>query len=97
MHAFYCACQNLFYFGTFAHRLQYKNLKYINFSYQQPYDAYCPKCEGRLRLWPAKGHPFYCDQCPPEKKDILKKSTGRNRLNCFLCDYDICVDCAVAN
>ena len=79
-------------------------------SYSQPYDAYCPHCSARLRLWPAKGiiwnrilliilpltgHPFYCDECPYEG-DVLKPSTGQNRLNCFLCDFDCCVSCSNA-
>jgi len=64
-------------------------------SYSQPYDAYCPHCSARLRLWPPKGHPFYCDECPYEG-DVLKTSTGQNRLNCFLCDFDCCVDCSNA-
>jgi len=62
-------------------------------SYPQPYAAYCPKCSARLRLWPAKGEPFYCDKCTGEEA-VLKNSTGENRLNCFACDFDCCVDCA---
>eukprot|EP00091_Calanus_sinicus_P007552 TRINITY_DN18643_c0_g1_i1.p1 TRINITY_DN18643_c0_g1~~TRINITY_DN18643_c0_g1_i1.p1 ORF type:complete len:319 (-),score=63.63 TRINITY_DN18643_c0_g1_i1:32-949(-) len=64
-------------------------------SFPQPYEAYCPNCSERLRLWPAKGHPFYCDECPYER-DVLKSSTGENRLNCFFCDFDCCVDCSNA-
>merc|ERR1711915_164682 len=66
-------------------------------SFPQPYDAYCPECHERLRLWPAKGHPFYCDECPTDRRDVLKRSTGQNRLNCFLCDYDCCVTCSDAS
>ena len=67
--------------------------------FPQPYEAYCTTCNEQLRLWPAKGHPFYCDMChirvPASKKSGLKRSTGHNRLNCFLCDYDVCVNCAM--
>jgi len=63
-------------------------------SFPQPYDAYCPNCKERLRLWPAKGHPFYCDECPFNERSVLKRSTGENRLNCFLCDFDCCVNCS---
>jgi len=63
-------------------------------SFPQPYESYCPNCNDKLRLWPAKGHPFYCDECPYGERDNLKRSTGNNRLNCFLCDFDCCVNCS---
>ena len=66
------------------------------FSFPQPYEAYCPNCSEKLRLWPAKGHPFYCDECPYDQRNVLKRSTGENRLNCFLCDFDCCVNCSTA-
>ena len=62
--------------------------------FPQPYEAYCTNCNEQLRLWPAKGHPFYCDKCPPNQSG-LKRSTGHNRLNCFLCDFDVCMNCAM--
>jgi len=65
-------------------------------SYPKPYEAYCPECSEKLRLWPAKGYPFYCDECPYPQKERLKRSTGQNRLNCFLCDFDCCVSCSDA-
>jgi len=65
-------------------------------SYPKPYEAYCPECSEKLRLWPAKGHPFYCDECPYPQKERLKRSNGQNRLNCFLCDFDCCASCSNA-
>jgi len=65
-------------------------------SYPKPYEAYCPECSEKLCLWPAKGHPFYCDECPYPQKERLKRSTGQNRLNCFLCDFDCCASCSNA-
>ena len=63
--------------------------------FPQPYESYCPNCNEQLRLWPAKGHPYYCDKCPLDQCMVLKRSTGHNPLNCFLCDFDCCVNCAV--
>jgi len=63
-------------------------------SFPTPYESYCPNCSEKLRLWPAKGHPFYCDECPFNERSVLKRSTGHNRLNCFLCDFDCCANCS---
>jgi len=81
--------------GEHRKRCAFKNQREL-LSYPQPYDAYCPNCRDRLRLWPEKGHPFYCDECPLDKRDVLKRNTGENRLNCFLCDFDVCVNCCEA-
>ena len=35
-----------------------------------------------------------CETCPPSSKVFPKTNDGNNRLNCFLCDYDICAECA---
>jgi len=81
--------------GDHRKRCAFKNQREL-LNYARPYNAYCPQCREKLRLWPAKGHPFYCDECPGHKRFVLKRSTGHNRLNCFLCDYDVCVSCAAA-
>jgi len=78
--------------GDHRKRCAFKNQREL-LGYPQPYDAYCPNCNEQLRLWPAKGHPFYCDECPYNERSVLKRSTGHNRLNCFLCDYDCCANC----
>jgi len=55
----------------------------------------CSKCSAKLKLWPAQGPGFSCDSglesCPGKSK--LIPSSGDNRYNCFLCDYDLCVSC----
>ncbi|XP_023341120.1 uncharacterized protein LOC111711101 [Eurytemora carolleeae] len=57
----------------------------------------CPKCESRLRLWPeGRGPSFSCDsddslECADKGSQI--KNNGKNRYNCFLCDYDLCESC----
>jgi len=79
--------------GEHRKRCAFNNQREL-LSFPQPYDAYCPNCKERLRLWPAKGHPFYCDECPYNERTVLKRSTGENRLNCFLCDFDCCVNCS---
>eukprot|EP00092_Neocalanus_flemingeri_P000490 GFUD01000520.1.p1 GENE.GFUD01000520.1~~GFUD01000520.1.p1 ORF type:complete len:303 (+),score=25.50 GFUD01000520.1:250-1158(+) len=79
--------------GEHRKRCAYNNQREL-LSYPQPYESFCPNCHERLSLWPAKGHPFYCDQCPFDQRSVLKRSTGENRLNCFLCDFDCCVNCA---
>jgi len=81
--------------GDHRKRCAFKNQREL-LNYPRPYNAYCPNCSEKLRLWPAKGHPFYCDECPGQKRFVLKRSSGHNRLNCFLCDYDICASCAAA-
>jgi len=65
-------------------------------SYPKPYEAYCPKCSEKLRIWPAKGRPFYCDECPYPQNEKLQRSTGQNKLSCFHCDFDCCVSCSNA-
>ena len=79
--------------GDHRRRCAYQNQREL-LDFPQPYEAYCPNCYEQLRLWPAKGHPFYCDECPFDQRNVLKRSTGHNRLNCFLCDFDCCVNCA---
>ena len=32
--------------------------------------------------------------CPSSNKVFPKTNDGNNRLNCFLCDYDMCAECA---
>lgn len=81
--------------GEHRRRCAFNNQREL-LGFPQPYDAYCPNCSERLRLWPAKGHPFYCDECPYDQRNVLKRSTGENRLNCFLCDFDCCVNCSGA-
>jgi len=80
--------------GEHRRRCAFSNQREL-LSFPQPYDTYCPDCSERLRLWPAKGHPFYCDECV-YGRDVLKSSNGQNRLNCFFCDFDCCVDCSNA-
>jgi len=79
--------------GEHRKRCAFNNQREL-LSFPQPYESYCPNCNEKLRLWPAKGHPFYCDECPFQERDKLKRSTGHNRLNCFLCDFDCCVNCS---
>jgi len=57
----------------------------------------CPTstCGQKLRLWPAMEGTWYCDSCPPSKKIFPKTNDGNNRLNCFLCDYDLCTECCI--
>ncbi len=48
-----------------------------------------------LRLWPANlGLGFHCDDSDCRTPGDEIKNSGFNRLNCFLCDYDICMACA---
>eukprot|EP00092_Neocalanus_flemingeri_P009409 GFUD01010123.1.p1 GENE.GFUD01010123.1~~GFUD01010123.1.p1 ORF type:complete len:235 (-),score=60.06 GFUD01010123.1:4-708(-) len=59
----------------------------------------CAKCKDRLRIWPDQKSPlFYCDTdlptCPCNGKE--ESSSGGNRYNCFLCDYDLCRGCVKA-
>ena len=37
-----------------------------------------------------------CEMCPPADKVFPKTNDGNNRLNCFLCDWNICTDCVGA-
>ena len=49
-----------------------------------------------LRLWPAHlGKEFNCDSqdCKIPKEEMMYNS-GYNRLNCFDCDYNLCMTCA---
>ena len=51
-----------------------------------------------LRLWPANlglGEGYICDSidCKTSKDEVILNS-GYNRLNCFVCDYDLCMTCA---
>jgi len=53
----------------------------------------CPKCGARLRVWPANhGPPFSCSSshCPIVGR---VRSSGSNRFNCFLCNFDLCESC----
>lgn len=55
----------------------------------------CRKCTCNLRIWPATlGSNFTCDQphCINEGFEIV--NNGTNRLNCYVCDFDMCSDCA---
>merc|ERR1712013_211982 len=67
--------------------------------FAEPYAISCPHCTSRLKLWPAKGAPFLCDDWAPSTGKNCRSrgreipSNGENRLNCFVCDYDLCVDC----
>ena len=49
-----------------------------------------------LRLWPAHlGEGFNCDsQDCKIPKDEMMYNSGYNRLNCFDCDYNLCMTCA---
>ena len=48
-----------------------------------------------LRLWPANlGLGFHCDDPDCRSPGDEIKNSGFNRLNCFICDYDICMACA---
>ncbi len=60
-----------------------------------PYAVNCPKCGKKLRVWPKRGSFFTCDDkdCPQEENAKLI-NIGTNRLNCFICDYDLCLSCA---
>jgi hypothetical protein len=81
--------------GDHRKRCAFKHQREL-LNFPQPYNSYCPNCREKLRLWPAKGHPFYCDECPVSERTVLKRSSGHNRLNCFLCDFDRCASCATA-
>ncbi|XP_023348312.1 uncharacterized protein LOC111716997 [Eurytemora carolleeae] len=56
----------------------------------------CLRCSAKLKYWPAQGPGFSCDSdsilCPNKNK--LIQSTGKNRLNCFPCDFDLCEYCS---
>merc|ERR1711892_1262112 len=71
-------------------------------SFPEPYAISCPHCRGQLKLWPAKGCPFLCDDWAPKKGKKCKSkgreipSRGENRFNCFVCDYDLCEECVIA-
>lgn len=79
--------------GEHRRKCAYRNQREL-LSFPTRWDALCPNCNEKLRLWPAYGANWYCDECPYGERDRAKRSTGFNRLNCFLCDYDKCVDCA---
>merc|ERR1711915_907206 len=54
----------------------------------------CFKCGSKMRIWSDQGPAFYCDSGLPCKNYNKKLSSiGGNRLNCFLCDFDLCRKC----
>lgn len=57
----------------------------------------CFRCFKRLIQWPKIGPHFYCDgtYCPLNGASI--KNTGSNRFNCFICDFDLCLNCINRN
>ena len=59
-----------------------------------PFAVNCPKCEKLLRQWPERGSFFTCDDSACHVRDQKIVNTGRNRFNCFVCDYDLCITCA---
>jgi len=59
----------------------------------QPFNVFC-QCGDKLRLWPEMEGTWNCDTCPSSSEVFPKTNDGNNRLNCFLCDYDICAECA---
>lgn len=61
----------------------------------RPLEVNCPNCRQVLRLWPQNlGAGFHCDntECRSPRDEMV--NSGYNRLNCFTCDYDICMACA---
>lgn len=56
-------------------------------------DTKCWICSKRLLQWPLIGSSFYCDgrNCLLFGTSIV--NSGNNRFNCYMCDFDLCINC----
>ena len=60
--------------------------------FPEPYNVLCPKCGSRLKQWPSRGPEFYCEGVGCTRVGGIDNN-GSNRFNCFICDYDLCLQC----